>query len=126
MHKKSDKKTDDNYFGHQDIALPQHTTSNGIIYTQANSTNTQGIEDGKGYSHQPTDTQSPYALSEEGVYDKANGKRHVVKDTAIYSRAIDTVYDSPEQHTRQERKEGTYDHVFGQKNEDGYNVTTRT
>ncbi|CAC5410579.1 unnamed protein product [Mytilus coruscus] len=117
IRKKSDKKfsnfmskhTDDNYFGQQDIALPQYPTNNRILYSEAtSSTNTPGTEGGQVYCHPSKVTQSPYALSEEGVYDKANEKRHVVKDTAVYSRAIDTVYDSPEQQTRQERKEGTY------------------
>ncbi|CAG2226739.1 unnamed protein product [Mytilus edulis] len=126
MRKNPDNKTDDNYFGHQNIALPQHTTSDGIMYTQAKNTNTQEIEGGHGYSHPSEDTQSPYALSEDGVYDKANENRHVVNDTAVYSRAVDTMYDSTDQHNRQERKEGTYDHVFGQKTEDHYDITTRT
>ncbi|CAC5410575.1 unnamed protein product [Mytilus coruscus] len=121
------KNTDDNYLGQQDIALPQYPTNDRILYSQAtNSTDTQGIKGGQGYSHPSNDTQSPYALSEEGVYDKANERRHIVKDTAVYSRAIDTVYDSPEQHTRHDRKEGTYDHVFGQKTEDFYDKTTKT
>ncbi|VDI58328.1 Hypothetical predicted protein, partial [Mytilus galloprovincialis] len=111
------KHTDDNYFGQQDIALPQYPTNNKTLSSQATgSTNTQGTECGQGYSHPSSDTHSPYAMSEEEIYDKANERRHVVKDRAVYSRAIDTVYDSPEQHTRQERNDGTYDPVFGTNN----------
>ncbi|CAC5410584.1 unnamed protein product [Mytilus coruscus] len=91
----------------------------------SNSTNTPKKEDGTDYSHPSKETESPYALSEDGVYDKTNEKRHVVKGTEKYSRTVDTVYDSSEQHMRQERKEGTYDHVFGQKTEDYYDQTTR-
>lgn len=111
------KHTDDNYFSQQDIALPKYPTNKRTLYSQATSnTNTQGTEYGQGYSQSFEDTHSPYALSEEEVYDKANKRRHIVKERAIYSRAIDTVYDSTKQHTRQARKDGTYDHVFGTNN----------
>lgn len=121
------KNADDNYIGQQGISLPKYPTNNRILYNQAtNRTNTQVIESGQEYSQPSKDAQSLYALSEEGVYDKANEKRHVVNDTAVYSRAIDTMYDSTDQHNIQESKEGTYDHVFGQKTEDQYDITTRT
>ncbi|CAC5398275.1 unnamed protein product [Mytilus coruscus] len=120
--------TDDNYLGQQDIALPQYPTNNKVLYSQVPNSNTDMTkkEDSQEYSYPSKDTESPYALSEEGVYDKTNERRHVVKDTDVYSRTVDTVYDSSEQHMRQERKEETYDHVFGQKTEDIYDQTTRT
>ncbi|CAC5358897.1 unnamed protein product [Mytilus coruscus] len=134
IRKNSDKKfsnfmsnaTDDNYLGQQDIALPQYPTNNKVLYSHNSNKNTTQNDDGQDYSHPSKDTESPYALSEEGVYDKTNERRHVVKDTDIYSRTVDTVYDSSEQHMRQDRKEETYDHVFGQKTEDDYDQTTRT
>ncbi|CAC5410564.1 unnamed protein product [Mytilus coruscus] len=136
IRKNSDKKfsnfmsnaTDDNYLGQQDIALPQYPTNNKVLYSQVPNSNkdTTKNKDGQDYSHPSKDTESPYALSEEGVYDKTNERRHVVKDTDVYSRTVDTVYDSSEQHMRQDRKEETYDHVFGQTTEDDYDQTTRT
>ncbi|XP_052068797.1 uncharacterized protein LOC127708043 [Mytilus californianus] len=102
-------KTVDNSLGQQDIAPPQYPTDDKILYSQVS----------KGTQHyQSEDTQSPYSLSVEGVYDTTNERRHVINDTNVYSHAVDTVYDSSEQHTRQERKEEVYDHVFGQKLED--------
>ncbi|XP_063446704.1 uncharacterized protein LOC134726233 [Mytilus trossulus] len=71
------------------------------------------------------ETDSPYALSVEGVYDKTNERRHVVNDTDVYSRTVDTVYDSAEQQTRPNRKEETYDHVFGQKTDNDNDQTTK-
>ncbi|XP_063397351.1 uncharacterized protein LOC134681630 [Mytilus trossulus] len=121
------KNADDNYMGQQGISLPQYPSNNTKSHNQAtNSTHAQGIEGGQEYSQPSKDAQSLYAMSEEGVYDKANEKRHVVNDTAVYSHAVDTMYDSTDRHNRQERKEGTYDHVFGQKSEDQYDMTSRT
>ncbi|CAC5410565.1 unnamed protein product [Mytilus coruscus] len=120
--------TDENYSGQQDIALPQYPTNNKVLYSQVPNRNTDTIknEDGQDNSHPSKDPESPYTLSEEGVYDKTNERRHVVNDTDMYSRTVDTVYDSAEQHMKQDRKEETYDHVFGQKTEDYYDQTTRT
>ncbi|VDI08985.1 Hypothetical predicted protein [Mytilus galloprovincialis] len=121
------KNADNNYIGQQGISLPQYPSNNRIVCDQAtNSTPTQGIGGIQEYSHPSKDATSLYSLSEEGVYDKANENRHVVNDTAVYSRAIDTMYDSTDQHNIEESKDGTYDHVFGQKTEDQYDITTRT
>ncbi|XP_076073393.1 uncharacterized protein LOC143044999 [Mytilus galloprovincialis] len=120
--------TDENYSGQQDIALPQYPTTNKVLYSQVqkHDTDTTKNEDGQDCSHPSKDTESPYALSEEGVYDKTDDRRHVVNDTDMYSRTVDTVYDSAEQHIKEDRKEETYDHFFGEKTEDYYDQTTRT
>ncbi|CAG2192316.1 unnamed protein product [Mytilus edulis] len=120
--------TEENYLGQQDIALPQYPTNNKVLYSQVqkHDTDTTKNEDGQDCSHPSKDTESPYALSEEGVYDKTNDRRHVVNDTDMYSRTVDTVYDSAEQHMKEDRKEETYDHFFGEKTEDNYDQTTRT
>ncbi|VDI76408.1 Hypothetical predicted protein [Mytilus galloprovincialis] len=120
--------TEDNYLGQQDIALPQYPSNNKVLYSQVqkHDTDTTKNEDGQDCSHPSKDTESPYALSEEGVYDKTDDRRHVVNDTDMYSRTVDTVYDSAEQHIKEERKEETYDHFFGEKTEDYYDQTTRT
>ncbi|XP_063446818.1 uncharacterized protein LOC134726349 [Mytilus trossulus] len=120
--------TGENYLGQQDIALPQYPTNNKVLYSQVqkHDTDTTKNEDGQDCSHPSKDTESPYALSEEGVYDKTDDRRHVVNDTDMYSRTVDTVYDSAEQHIKEDRKEETYDHFFGQKTEDYYDQTTRT
>ncbi|CAC5410569.1 unnamed protein product [Mytilus coruscus] len=120
--------TDDDYIGQQNIALPQYPPNKKVPNSQVtdNITNTTKKEDGQDYSYPCKDTQSPYGLSEEGVYDKTNERRHVVNDADEYSRAVDTVYDSAEQNTKQDRKEETYDHVVGQKTEDFYDKITRT
>ncbi|XP_063444072.1 uncharacterized protein LOC134724769 isoform X2 [Mytilus trossulus] len=119
--------TDDEYIGHQNIALPQYPSPKKEPYSQGtnSSIHTTRNNDGQYYSHPSNDTQSPYALSEDGVYDKTNERRHVVNDTDEYSRTLDTVYDSAEQNTRKDRKEETYDHVFGQKTEDNYDKSSR-
>ncbi|CAG2219305.1 unnamed protein product [Mytilus edulis] len=114
--------TEENYLGQQDIALPQYPTNNKVLYSQVqkHDTDTTKNEDGQDCSHQSKDTESPYALSEEGVYDKTNDRRHVVNDTDMYSRTVDTVYDSAEQHLKEERKEETYDHFFEWRTRTGY------
>ncbi|XP_063440862.1 uncharacterized protein LOC134721653 isoform X2 [Mytilus trossulus] len=120
--------TDENYLGQQDIALPQYPTNNKVLYSQVQKrdTDTTKNEDGQDCSHPSKDIESPYALSEEGVYDKTDDRRHIVNDTDMYSRTVDTVYDSAEQHIKEERKEETYDHFFGEKTEDNYDQTTKT
>ncbi|VDI08980.1 Hypothetical predicted protein [Mytilus galloprovincialis] len=119
--------SDDDYVGQQNIALPQYPSNKKVPKSQVtkNSTNTTENEDDQSYSYPSKDSQSLYALSEEGLYDKTNERRHVVNDTDAYSRTIDTVYDSTEQNTRLDRKEETYDHVFGQKTEDYYDKSKR-
>ncbi|XP_063444073.1 uncharacterized protein LOC134724770 [Mytilus trossulus] len=120
--------TNDDYVGLQNIALPQYLPTKKVPNSQLtkNSTNTAPTEDDQAYSYPSTDSQSPYALFEEGVYDQTNERRHVVNDTDAYSRAIDTLYDSAEQNTRLDSKEETYDNVFGQKTEDYYDKSKRT
>ncbi|XP_052070958.1 uncharacterized protein LOC127709444 [Mytilus californianus] len=122
------KTTDDDYIGQQNIALPQYPSNKKVLNSQGtnSSTNTTKNKDGQDYSHPSKDTQSPYVLSEEGVYDKTNEQRHVVNNSNVYSHAVDTMYDSAKQNTRQDGKEETYDHVFGQKTEDYYDKTTRS
>lgn len=114
--------------GQQNVALPQYPSNKKVPNSQVtnNSTNTTQKENDQSYSYPSKDSQSPYALSEEGVYDKTNERRHVVNDTDAYSRTVDTVYDSAEQNTRLDSKEETYDHVFGQKTEDYYDKSRRT
>ncbi|VDI68221.1 Hypothetical predicted protein [Mytilus galloprovincialis] len=103
------KKTVDNDLDQQDIAPAQYPIDDKILYSQVS----------KGTQHSPSeDTQSPYSLSEGGVYDQSNERRHVVTNTDVYSHAVDTVYDSSEQHKRQDRREEIYDHVCGQKTDD--------
>ncbi|XP_076073391.1 uncharacterized protein LOC143044995 isoform X2 [Mytilus galloprovincialis] len=118
----------DDYVGQQNVAPPQYPSNKKVPNSQVtnNSTNTTQKENDQSYSYPSKDSQSPYALSEEGVYDKTNERRHVVNDTDAYSRTIDTVYDSAEQNTRLDSKEETYDHVFGQKTEDYYDKSRRT
>ncbi|CAG2219303.1 unnamed protein product [Mytilus edulis] len=107
------KTTVDNALDHHDIApseYPINMIDDKILYSQVS----KGIR-----QHDASeDTQSPYSLSEKGVYDHTNERRHVVTNTDVYSHAVDTVYDSSEQHTRQDQREEIYDHVFGQKVED--------
>ncbi|XP_063446707.1 uncharacterized protein LOC134726235 [Mytilus trossulus] len=103
------KTTVDNALDQQGIAPSEYTIDDKILYSQVS----------KSIKHNASeDTQSPYFLSEKELYDHTNERRHVVTNTDVYSHAVDTVYDSSEQHTRQDRREEIYDHVFGQKIED--------
>lgn len=103
------KTTVDNALDQHDIAPSQYPIDDNILYSQVS----------KGIQHNASeDTQSPYSLSEKGLYDHTNERRHVVTNTDVYNHAVDTLYDSSEQHTRQDRREEIYDHVYGQKIED--------
>ncbi|XP_052069284.1 uncharacterized protein LOC127708456 [Mytilus californianus] len=67
-----------------------------------------------------------YALSEEGVYDHSGSNRHKQLEDNIYNHAVDTIYDSGSHKKNDEGREDTYDHFFGKKTEDDYEITTRT
>ncbi|XP_071133039.1 uncharacterized protein [Mytilus edulis] len=70
--------------------------------------------------------QDQYALSEEGVYDHSGNNRHKESDVNIYNHAVDTIYDSGSHKRNDEGRDDTYDHFFGQKTEDDYDISTTT
>ncbi|CAC5399335.1 unnamed protein product [Mytilus coruscus] len=67
-----------------------------------------------------------YAISDEGVYDYSGSNRQKELENNIYNHAVDTIYDSGSHKRRNEGREDTYDHFFGQKTEDDYDVSTTT
>ncbi|CAC5355492.1 unnamed protein product [Mytilus coruscus] len=70
--------------------------------------------------------EDQYALSEEGVYDHSGSNRHKELEYNIYNHAVDTIYDSGCHKRNDVEKEDTYDHFFGQKTEDDYDISTTT
>ncbi|CAG2242742.1 unnamed protein product [Mytilus edulis] len=70
--------------------------------------------------------QDQYALSEEGVYDHSGNNRHKESEVNIYNHAVDTIYDSGSHKRNDEGRDDTYDHFFGQKTEDDYDISTTT
>ncbi|CAC5355495.1 unnamed protein product [Mytilus coruscus] len=70
--------------------------------------------------------EDQYALSEEGVYDHSGSNRHKESEDNIYNHAVDTIYDSGSHKKNDEGREDTYDHFFGQKTEDDYDISTTT
>ncbi|XP_063446960.1 uncharacterized protein LOC134726484 [Mytilus trossulus] len=67
-----------------------------------------------------------YALSEEGVYDHSGNNRHKESEVNIYNHAVDTIYDCGSHKRKEEGREDTYDHFFGHKTEDDYDISTTT
>ncbi|XP_071130565.1 uncharacterized protein [Mytilus edulis] len=72
------------------------------------------------------DDEDQYALSEEGVYDHSGNNRHKELGDNIYNHAVDNIYDSGCHKRKDDGREDTYDHFFGQKTEDDYDITTTT
>ncbi|CAC5403050.1 unnamed protein product [Mytilus coruscus] len=70
--------------------------------------------------------EDQYALSEEGVYDHSGSNRHKELEDNIYNHAVDTIYDSGRHKRHDQGREDTYDHFFGQKTEDDYDISTTT
>ncbi|CAC5355484.1 unnamed protein product [Mytilus coruscus] len=70
--------------------------------------------------------EDQYALSEEGIYDHSGSNRHKELEDTIYNHAVDTIYDSGSHKRNDEGREDTYDHFFGQKTEDDYDISTTT
>ncbi|CAC5411625.1 unnamed protein product [Mytilus coruscus] len=70
--------------------------------------------------------EDQYALSEDGVYDHSGNNRHKELENNIYNHAVDTIYDSGCHKRNDEGREDTYDHFFGQKTEDDYDISTTT
>ncbi|CAC5389531.1 unnamed protein product [Mytilus coruscus] len=68
--------------------------------------------------------EDQYDISEEGVYDHSGSNRHKELEDNIYNHAIDTIYDSGSHKRKHEGREDTYDHFFGQKTEDDYDIST--
>ena len=61
----------------------------------------------------------------DGWYSKISETQTFEKDAALYSHCKDTVCHTSE-HTRKNlRNEDTYDHFFGLKTEDDYDITSR-
>ncbi|CAC5403047.1 unnamed protein product [Mytilus coruscus] len=67
-----------------------------------------------------------YAISDEGVYDHSRSNRHKELENNIYNHAVDNMYDSGSHKRNNEGEEDTYDHFFGQKTEDDYDISTTT
>ncbi|XP_076075964.1 uncharacterized protein LOC143046770 [Mytilus galloprovincialis] len=63
-----------------------------------------------------------YALSPEGTYDHSGITRHRKDQDTIYTHTVDNVYDSASRGVNIARKEDTYDHFFGKRTEDEYNI----
>ncbi|CAC5371008.1 unnamed protein product [Mytilus coruscus] len=70
--------------------------------------------------------EDQYDISNEGIYDHSGSNRHKESDDNIYNHAVDTIYDSGSHKRNNERREDTYDHFFGQKTVDEYDVSTTT
>ncbi|CAC5371006.1 unnamed protein product [Mytilus coruscus] len=74
--------------------------------------------------HDTKDQKSDlYALSPDGTYDHSGIARHNTHQDAIYTHAVDNVYDSASRGLNIARKEDTYDHFFEQETEDEYNIS---
>ncbi|OPL33523.1 hypothetical protein AM593_04612, partial [Mytilus galloprovincialis] len=102
-------------------------TVTGLNRTQLSKTST-GYEFAKPVldTENKLDDEDQYALSEEGVYDHSGNNRHKELEDNIYNHAVDNIYDSGTHKRNEDDKEDTYDHFFGQKTEDDYDITTTT
>ncbi|VDI60591.1 Hypothetical predicted protein [Mytilus galloprovincialis] len=69
------------------------------------------------------DDEDKYAICEEGVYDHSGNNRYKESEVNIYNHAVDNIYDSGSQKRNDEGRDDTYDHFFGQKTEDDYDIT---
>ncbi|VDI01656.1 Hypothetical predicted protein [Mytilus galloprovincialis] len=108
-----------------DSALLSEPTVTGLNRTQLAKT---GYEFAKPVleTENKIDDEDQYALSEEGVYDHSRNTRHKELEVNIYNHAVDTIYDSGSHKRNDDEREDTYDHFFGQKTEDDYDITTTT
>ncbi|XP_063443594.1 uncharacterized protein LOC134724486 isoform X3 [Mytilus trossulus] len=70
--------------------------------------------------------EDQYVLSDEVVYDHSRIIRHNETEDNNCNNAVDTIYDSGSHKINDETREDTYDHFFGQKTEDQYDISTRT
>lgn len=64
-----------------------------------------------------------YIIPEDGTYDHTHNTRHAEPESNLYSHTIDDVYDVTRQDRRPDGKEDTYDHFFGKKMEDDYDIS---
>jgi hypothetical protein len=64
-----------------------------------------------------------YIIPEDGTYDHSHNTRHAETESNLYSHTIDDVYDVTRQDRRPDGKEDTYDHFFGNKTEDDYDIS---
>ncbi|XP_071131076.1 uncharacterized protein [Mytilus edulis] len=70
--------------------------------------------------------EDQYVLSDERVYDHSRIISHNESEDNNCNNAVDTIYDSGSHKINDETREDTYDHFFGQKTEDQYDISTRT
>ncbi|CAG2250125.1 unnamed protein product [Mytilus edulis] len=70
--------------------------------------------------------EDQYVLSDERVYDHSRIISHNESEDNNCNNAVDTIYDSGSHKINDEKRENTYDHFFGQKTEDQYDISTRT
>ncbi|XP_076072708.1 uncharacterized protein LOC143044536 isoform X1 [Mytilus galloprovincialis] len=70
--------------------------------------------------------EDQYVLSDERVYDHSRIISHNESEDNNCNNAVDTIYDSGSHTINDETREDTYDHFFGQKTEDQYDISTRT
>ncbi|XP_063446961.1 uncharacterized protein LOC134726485 [Mytilus trossulus] len=72
------------------------------------------------------DDESKFALPEERDYDHAGNNRLKELEFNIYSHAVDNIYDTGSHKRKEEGRENTYDHFFGQKTADENDNSTTT
>ena len=64
-----------------------------------------------------------YIIPEDGTYDHSHNTRHAETESNLYTHTIDDMYDVTRQHRRPDGKEDTYDHFFGNKTKDDYDIS---
>ncbi|CAC5403053.1 unnamed protein product [Mytilus coruscus] len=103
------------------------TSFNETIDSRTGTAST-GYESGKPVKDtwNKIDDEDQYALSEEGVYDRSGSNRHKELEDNIYNHAVDTIYDSGSHKRKNEGMEDTYDHFFGHKTENHYDISSTT
>ncbi|XP_063446617.1 uncharacterized protein LOC134726148 [Mytilus trossulus] len=79
------------------------------------------INESKYDKHVPTFEKDNYAFNED-QYDVSGKHNGSAQQQVIYSRAVDTVYDSTSHNRQNNMSDETYDHAFGPTTEDDYDI----